>query len=134
MSPLEAWTRYGMWILLFFLVPYCAYCHLVYMMGKRETNNSTSASCQRLTAEGILWLMLTTLIFYMQFLVPAVLCGIKLKMILFLSLAACNFVLHNFHGLGALVVKIICIHIETLTDGSTIRFSLYLTCSTSGLY
>ena len=98
MSPLEAWTRYGMWILLFFLVPYCAYCHLVYMMGKRETNNSTLASCQRLTAEGILWLMLTTLIFYMQFLVPAVLCGIKLKMILFLSLAACNFVLCYFYG------------------------------------
>ena len=98
MSPLEAWTRYGAWVLLFFLVPYSAYCHLAYILGKNEATNSSSISYRRILMECFLWLLLAVVIFYMQFLLPTVLIRMKYRVIVFVSLGVSNFLLCYFYG------------------------------------
>ena len=98
MSPLEAWTRYGAWVLLFFLMPYSAYCHLAYILGKNEATNSSSISYRRILMECFLWLLLAVVIFYMQFLLPTVLIRMKYRVIVFVSLGVSNFLLCYFYG------------------------------------
>ena len=72
MFPLEAWARYGMWVAFYFILPYSAYCHLAYEMGKQETATATatSLSSRRITIECVLWFLLTVASFCMQFLLP----------------------------------------------------------------
>ena len=98
MSPLEAWTRYGAWILLYFLVPYSAYCHLAYITGKNTTTSGTTVNHCRVLIECSLWLLLAMVVFYMQVLLPPVFMRMKYRAIVFISLGVSNVLLCYFYG------------------------------------
>ena len=100
MSPLEAWTRFEFWVLLFFVTPFSAYCHLVYYLGRQEaTDHGKVVSTHRIVAESMFWLVLTTLVYYLEFLIPSVLLSMKHRVITFISLGVLNLILCYFFGL-----------------------------------
>ena len=103
MNPSEAWTRYGLWILLFFSLPFSAYCHLAYVMGTHSGSEDTSTtkhllSLPRLVGEALLWLVVSVFIFYMQFSISSTLTTLFERAGLFFGLAVANIVLCYYYG------------------------------------
>ena len=104
MSPLPAWTRYGLWVLLFFTSPYSAYCLLVYVMGAHSERDASKSAVKstprvwRVAGECLLWFSLATFIFYMQFSIPTVLLTMKRRSVTFIGLGVANFVLCYWYG------------------------------------
>ena len=101
MSPLEAWTRFGIWVLLFFVIPFSAYCHLAYYLGRQEVTDDGKvvSTPHRIVAESLFWLILATLVYYLEFLIPSVLLSMKHRAVTFISLGVLNFILCYFFGL-----------------------------------
>jgi len=112
MTPLEAWARYGMWVAFYFILPFSAYCHLAYAMGKQETTTTaTSLSYNRIMIECVFWLLLTVTSFCMQFLLPVDIPTMSGRLLSFstfgvISIALCHFygrrITLLFHGLGSM--------------------------------
>ena len=108
MSPSAAWTCFGSWILLFFFVPFSAYCHLAYMFGMHvplEKENTSIVSCKqssvtplRIMLEATLWLAVSVTLFYIQFSVAAIQVTMKRRILTFFGLAAANVMLCYWWG------------------------------------
>lgn len=110
MNPVEAYTRYGLWILLLFTLPFSVYCHLVYIEGMSGTVNSGSSPTHvktislstitrcRILGEGLLWLMLSVILFYMQFSITMVQVTMKRRVISFFLFALGNLILCYWYG------------------------------------
>ena len=98
MNPLEAWTRYGLWTLLFFSLPFSVYCHLAYVMGTHSGSEDTSTTKRSLTlsrivGEALLWLVISVFIFYMQFIISTTLTTMIRRTVSFIGLGVTNIVL-----------------------------------------
>ena len=101
MNPSEAWTRYGLWILLFFSLPFSSYCHLAYVMGAHsglEDNFKQSLTLSRIAGEALLWSVAGISIFYMQFYISTILTTMIRRAVSFLGLGAANVVLCYFYS------------------------------------
>ena len=100
MNPLAAWSLYGMWILLFFSIPYSLYCHMAYIMGAHSgsDNNFHSLILPRVLGEALLWFVLSVFIFYMQFSIPSSLQQMKWRSISFIGLGVTNILLCYWYG------------------------------------
>ena len=117
MNPIEAWTRCGLWTLLFFSVPFFLYCHLAYVVGTQSAgsdgpskNTTPVVRPWRVASEVLLWLATSGIIFYLQFWVPVTMTTMKRRVLTFFGLWFLNFVLcyicgrrfvRYFHSLGS---------------------------------
>ena len=98
MTPLEAWTRYGMWVAFYFILPFFVYCHLAYAMGKQETTTATSLSYNRIMIECVFWLLLTVASFCMQLLLPVDIPTMSGRLLSFFTFGVITIVLCHFYG------------------------------------
>ena len=116
MNPIEAWTRYGLWTLLFFSVPFFLYCHLAYVVGTQSagsdgpSKNTPVVRPWRVASEALLWLATSGVIFYLQFWVPVTMTTTIKRALTFFGLWFLNFALcyicgrrfvRYFHSLGS---------------------------------
>ena len=104
MNPIEAWTRYGLWTLLFFSVPFFLYCHLAYVVGTQSagsdgpSKNTPVVRPWRVASEALLWLVTSGIIFYLQFWVPVTQTTMKRRVLTFFGLGFLNLVLCYWWG------------------------------------
>lgn len=98
MPPLEAWTRFAIWALFFFALPYSVYCHIAFTMGAHKPLNTASVTVFRIAAECLLWFALSISVFYMQYYVPSLLLTTKRRLLTFVFLGVANFVLCSIFG------------------------------------
>ena len=98
MTPLEAWARYVMWVAFYFILPFSAYCHLAYAMGRQETTTATLLSSRRITIECALWFIFSVCLCFMMFTLPITMSTMGHRVLSFVSVVVLNFVLCHFYG------------------------------------
>ena len=104
MNPIEAWTRYGLWTLLFFSTPFSLYCHLAYVVGTRSagidgpSKNTPVVRSWRIASEALLWLVTSGTMFYLQFWIPVAQSTMKRRVFAFFGLGFLNLVLCYWCG------------------------------------
>ena len=104
MNPIEAWTRYGLWTLLFFSTPFSLYCHLAYVVGTRSAGidgppkNTPVVRSWRIASEALLWLVTSGTMFYLQFWIPVAQSTMKRRVFAFFGLGFLNLVLCYWCG------------------------------------
>ena len=106
LSPFQAWMRYGLWILLFFSVPFFLYCHLAYVVGTQQPGTADSQPAHppsftrpwRIASEALIWLVATWTIFCLTFWVPVAQTTMKHRALFFFGLILLNFVLCYWCG------------------------------------
>ena len=104
MNPIEAWTRYGLWMLLFLSIPFSLYCHLAYMVGTQSagidgpSKNTPVVRSWRIASEVLLWLVTSGIIFYLQFWIPVAQSTMMKRAVTFFGLEFLNFALYYICG------------------------------------
>ena len=118
MYPIQGWTRCGLWTLLYFTLPFSAYCHLAYVVGAHQSpaldhpphHPPSAVRPWRIAIEALLWFISSCTIFYLIFWVPVTQTTMKRRALSFFGLFLLNVVLCYWcgrrivklcHGLGA---------------------------------
>ena len=96
MNPIEAWTRYGLWTVLFFSIPFSLYCHLAYVVGTQSAGIDAppkNTPVVRSWRIALLWLATSGIIFYLQWWVPVAQSTMMKRALAFFGLGFLNFAL-----------------------------------------
>ena len=103
MSPIPAWTCFGLWLLFFFFGPFSVLCHLAYLLGMHapvhyegvdgSIEHKRTITPWRIGGEILVWLVLSISLFYMQFFVTTTQLTMKKRTISFFGFGIANILL-----------------------------------------